>query len=56
MNWKKFIFFFLAFFALAIVIQLLIFETDQPVNSILLKTFLSGLVAAGVFMWITRNK
>jgi len=56
MNWKKFVFFFLAFFALAIFIQLFIFETDQSVGSILLKTFLSGLVAAGAFMFITRNK
>ena len=56
MNWKKFIFFFLLFFGLAIAIQLLILKTDQPINSILVKTFVSGLVAAGVFMFITRNK
>jgi len=53
---RKFVLFFLAFFIMAFVIQMFIMKSDQEIVAILVKTFISGLVAAGVFLFITRNK
>ena len=53
---KKFLIFFLAFFIMAFLLQMFVLKADQDVNVILVKTFISGLVAAGVFVLITRNK
>jgi len=52
---KKFLIFFLAFFVMAFVIQVFILDADQELNSILVKTGISGLVAAGVFAFITKK-
>ena len=52
---KKFLIFFLAFFILAFVLQVFVLKVDQEINTILVKTFISGLVAAGVFVLITKK-
>ena len=53
---KKFVVFFLAFFIMAFLLQMFIMDPDQEVSAILVKTFISGLVAAGVFVLITKNR
>jgi regulator of protease activity HflC (stomatin/prohibitin superfamily) len=53
---RKFLVFFLAFFILAVLLQVLVFKSDQEIIIIMTKTFISGLVAAGVFLLITKNK
>lgn len=53
---RKFLVFFLAFFILAVLLQVLVFKSDQEIIVIMTKTFISGLVAAGVFLLITKNK
>jgi len=52
---KKFLIFFLAFFVMAFVLQVFILDADQEINAILVKTSISGLVAAGVFIFITKK-
>lgn len=52
---KKFLIFFVAFFIMAFVIQVFILNADQEMNAILVKTGISGLVAAGVFVLITKK-
>ena len=53
---RKFLVFFLAFFILAVLLQVVVFKSDQEIIIVLTKTFISGLVAAGVFLLITKNK
>lgn len=53
---KKFVIFFLAFFVLGFALQMILNDGEQEVTAILLKTFASGLVAAGVFVLITKNR
>ena len=53
---RKFIVFFLAFFVLGFALQMILNKGDQEVTAILIKTFISGLVAAGVFVLITKNR
>ena len=53
---KKFLIFFLAFFILAFLLQMFVLKVAQEVDAILIKTFISGIVAAGVFVLITKKK
>lgn len=55
MNWRKFLIFFVLFFAMSSIIQIWIFESDQPIKAVLVKTAISGLVASAFFTLITKK-
>ena len=52
----KSLLFFLSFFILAALLQLVVFKTEQDIIIVLAKTFISGLVAAGVFLIVTKSR
>jgi len=53
---KKFALFFVAYFVLVMIIQTVIFPGDEPMQAIIFKNFVSGLIASAIFTYITRKK
>jgi len=59
MKWfsiKRFAIFFLIYFATIMVVQIFIFESEDPVQAIIVKNLLSGIFAAVVFTYLMRNR
>ncbi len=55
-NFKRFVFFFIAYFAAVMIIQTFFFKSEDPMQAIIVKNLFSGIIASVIFTYLMRNK
>jgi len=55
-NIQKFLMFFIVYFTAVMIIQLYIYPSTDPMESIITKNIVSGVIASAIFAYLTRKK